>query len=345
MRLRRKFTEARKSVCFAALAIVAGLTSFPSNAAAGEAESPSVIRIAFESDPDCTTATAFLASVQPRLSAQHLVVNEPGNPSESPAPVQVTIRRTENGAEANLVVELKSRETRRRRIEATSCAEALEAIAFITAVALDPDQGAEPLREDSAEPQEPASSNSPQPRFEVMPENGPSSPCWSVWARFGVLSGAAPSLLGGGGLGTKWGCDEPGLWSPSLSIGGTFFMSPLISEDDGSAFVYLFSAPVDLCPSRWGGDRFALIPCMTMTGGALLGQGVNTLEPESHLRPWLSVGGSLSLELVVHSRLALVARGSLEAPLLRYSFQFGDEAFYSVGGVAGRGTFGVLLKL
>ena len=331
--------------CLAVLTTVSGLISPGRKASASEPESLSAIRIAFESDPDCATSAAFLSSVQPRLPAKYLVLDEPRNASGSPAPVQVTIRRTGSGAEANLAVELRSQETRRRRIEATSCAEALEAIAFITAVALDPEQGAEPLREEPSESEELPPPKSAQSRPEAKPEKGTSSSCWSVWARFGVLGGAAPSLLGGGGLGTKWGCDEPGWWSTSLSIGGTFYMSPLISADGGSAFVYLFSAPVDLCPSRWGGDLFALTPCITMTGGALLGQGVNTLEPESHLRPWLSVGGSLSLELAVHSRLALLARGSLEAPLLRYSFQFGDDAFYSVGGVAGRGTFGVLLKL
>lgn len=350
---RRKTCAARAVLNFCAVSSVLASGSYGRAAFAQEYESTPPTLIAFESSVDCVSAADFLAALQPRLPTQDIVIVQAAQPGVS-MPVQVAVRRTDSGVEATLVVGLKSQEVR-RRIEATSCAEARDAIAFVTAIALDPERGSEaslgerpaaerPAPERSA-PERPAPSASDDPKQEVVTPDGEGMDCWSVWARFGILGGAAPSLLGGGGLGATWGCRRVGMWSPSLAAGGTFFMSPLMAEEQGSAIAYLFSVPVDLCPSRFGGELFALIPCVAVSGGALLGQGVNTLQPESHIRPWLSVGGSVSLEFVVHPRWALSARGSVEAPLLHYSFQFGDDVFYSVEGVAGRGTFGVLLKL
>ena len=133
------------------------------------------VGFSFFASPPCATAADFAQGVRKRLPELHLLEQEVSD-------VKVTVRGDAHTAEAVLVLLLRDGEELTRTLEADSCKEAVEAIAFVTAVALDKSARA-PLVLRSAPPPESkrgesqhGSSSSPSPGLADSDRDGVASP-------------------------------------------------------------------------------------------------------------------------------------------------------------------------
>lgn len=232
----------------------------------------------------------------------------------------------ERSVTATLIIERPREATLERSIQAESCDEALEALAFMTAVALDP-EGA------SREPAAPEPKGSPTrkpPAVHAEPVPAPTG--WTPFVGGGVHAAWAvapapllgPELLGG------FEMNSESFVSPLVRLGATRVTRKNLQQAGGTAHFTLTTASLDLCPFNVVTSELALRPCGFVTAGMLLAEGIDTLDPQRTWRPWGVIGGSLIGIWTPFApvRFSLTAR--LGRPLVRDAFEFEPETFHEV---------------
>ena len=264
---------------------------------------------------DCATAAELEARVQRRSTELSIV--------PAPAPHAVTVRiapTAEGRLRATLLVEQPGEPAYRRAILADGCDEALEAIAFMIAVALDLTEVAPPAPEPD-----------PPPPDEAPPETTPSSALVPfVGAGVQALGAATPRLLVGPELsgGVEWLRASP--WSPTARLTVGWATRGDLQAEGGVAEFVLLAGTLELCPLQARSGAFSLRPCAFGTLGRLRATGSRTLEPQSASRPWWVLGGSVLLTWEPLSRLRLTAAARAGAIGVRDTFEFEPHVFHRV---------------
>ena len=143
------------------------------------------------------------------------------------------------------------------------------------------------------------------------------------------ISGVAPAPMLGFGVsaGVAWG---RGILAPELRLMFVHFLGLTYPSHGGDSHFELDGAKLLACPIRLGPDAFALRPCAFGFGGRLGASGRDTINPQSHSRPFWLLGGSLVAVYRPASVLLFMGDISLGAPLVRDSFQFAPEQFHQV---------------
>ena len=154
-------------------------------------------------------------------------------------------------------------------------------------------------------------------RLAPAPMGGATVAVWVAWARASVFSPAVRLSIG-----RVWADDY--------------------RTDAGGADFALDSAALHLCPVRFAAGRFGAFVCAAGLVGRLHAQGVDTLMPQSHVRPFAAVGGAVLGDCRLTRSIFLTLSFDVSAPLIRDSFQFRPEIFHRVpatilGGAAGIG--------
>lgn len=272
---------------------------------------------------DCARAAELRARVARRSPNVEVI---PG-----PAPNSIRARLWREGAgriRAEMIVERADDPPYEREIVARTCDEALEAVAFMIAVALDPSES--PDASPAPVPVEEPSAGATE-RDDATPPTTPAAesalvPFLGAGAR--AVGAAAPKLLLGAEItgGLEW--TRGSVWSPALRVVAGWATTGELREVGGTARFSLASATLEVCPLRglWG--SFSLRPCAFGAAGQIQAVGTDTLDPQSVRRPWWVVGGSLLLTWSPLSRLRLTAAARAGIPGVRDTFEFEPRAFH-----------------
>jgi hypothetical protein len=291
---------------------------------------PDVVRasVEFTAPEGCGSRADLIARIT-RRSERIQFVAEP----EPPRKLAVAIAAEGEALVATLELEQPSGRRSSRTLRAATCDEALEAVALVAAVSLDPTASTAPERELPPTPppaaETPAAPVTQAPASKAVTAPDEQSETLNIGVAAVVLGqaswGPAPSLLPGIGFALAVVLDTGTPFSPMArasyvhSGGGGF--NP--ETGTGQAAFELNQGALELCPVRFGSRSAAIFPCPFFTGGRLLAQGSETLEAETHSRPWWVVGGALLALFRPVGPLELQLSGSVGIPLIRDTFQFG----------------------
>jgi hypothetical protein len=262
-----------------------------------------------------------------------------------------------------------------RELTAPNCADALDALALVLAVTLDPDaelgelpgeakvspapDGAPDSTVDrrAAQPEQAsaprASQARPANRRETRAGQSDSAPGASSGFRLSVLagvtagvrSGAAPGVLPGFGgfVGVEL---DPALVGSALarlslnrhSRGG-------FDAEGGTAMFELDTLRLDLCPISFGPAWLAIYGCVAGELGVLAAQGSQTLDAAARERPWRALAAGALAAVRPLPLVELQLSGAIEHALVRDSFEFNPRIFHEVSAIGGRFELALALSI
>ena len=260
------------------------------------ADAPILAALDIQAPATCATREALMARVLARAPRIRFTDGR-----DATIALRATVQPTSRGPTvAELVVFPAGKPRTTRRLTAKSCAEALDALALVIAIALDPtsespgaiDAGSDSSGADRAgsKPSVPeASSRAPAAESfaaeskETAPEvRPPRSPSWppspspprARVARYafgvtaGALFGPAPRALPAVGAFVNAEVDRGSVWSPALELSARHGTRDRLVEPGGTAEFALDTLTVDLCPLRLRASALQARPCGAVLGGA-----------------------------------------------------------------------------
>lgn len=338
MKRSQRHTAAR-ALAFAGVVVAAPAWAQP----AVEAEAT---RFEFRAPAGCSSSEDFAARVGRRSRRIRLVSDASVRRS-----LVVEIQQAPSGGALRGTVTVVEPEgaTRTRRLKASSCEEAVEALSLIATVTLDPDAmtGEPPPEEPPPKPEpkpSPPSSppKKPAPSFRRPPPNEPYR--FSFGLAGALLLEMAPEPVPGATATAAFEINPGGIASPFWRLSVTHAQRRRMIAPGGAAS-FAFTLPtLDVCPVRLGPRAFGLRPCAFVTLGLLRTWGDDdTLQNETYSRLYGAAGVAAWLGWRVSEALEIIADGRVSAPFRRDEFAFDHAVFFrtptpgfSVGlGVAG----------
>lgn len=313
-------------------------------------------RLELEAAPSCATWPALVAGVARRSSRIRLVTTTTATPS-----LFASLRSAADGSlVAELLVVNAGGRRAQRRLLAPSCAEAVDALALVIAITLDPasvtaggeDSTAKRPADEASAPElaEPAKADAArvnagenQPRRAKRELNDeaaqgvPASPGamdvrlhWRVGAAFVAASGPAPQLMPGLGLGLLAAWERTGLLSPAARVSAAHYWLSGLRETDGTADFQLDAGSVDVCPIRLRGGPLAIRACANVQAGRMLASGSRTFSARSKSRPFVVLGGSSLVTASLPAGFEAGASLAVGRALVEDEYVFANRVFYRV---------------
>lgn len=318
---------------FAASALVAACTALVAISHAG-AESPPRYRVTYRAPDGCPDERAFAALIAQRApTAQHGAEGERAHHFK----VEIVLD-DERKARGRLSIEEPDGNTTEREVPAKDCVNAVEAMALIAAVILDPraaDSSAAGASE--ARPSPPVSPARSPPsatdsRAEhppaTAPADGAARPGRSPWrpglALSGTLHGAiAPGVTPGVSAAGVLLWDRPGLVQPFFSLAAHYAQSGTTKTASGEADFQWIAARATLCPVRWpDAGRVTLRACAFGDLGVLRGEGRLAQNARDAAAFWAAGGPSARLEVAISPAFGLALEAGLLLPAFHDRFVF-----------------------
>lgn len=289
--------------------------------------------LTYAAPPDCPDRDEFVRRVESRTRSGSLA---PADPS-SVARLDVALREVPEHVTAELVVTDDRGVAASRRIDAPTCSEAVDGIALIAAVTLDPAA-------------RPAATTPPVPE-PVAPEPPPSPPRSREPSRVRLRVSAAPTLSSAPSPSVRVGAEgavsalfELGKpWGLLSWVGARFGASVGDTTDEGRATFQSWALVAALCPV-YEHRAFVVQACATVEEGRVSATGSDTAVPKHADRPWTAVGPGASVEWAVMPPLSFAVDAEALFPLVRDHFLLGSEAVYRVPAVAPRAGVRVILR-
>jgi hypothetical protein len=287
-----------------------------------------------------------------------------GSHAGTPVPlrrVEAHVQESAGRTAANVVITDGAGATTNRSIVAASCNEAVDALALIVALTLDPvlraDAGGAGTG-DAASSTDPAmaagkngtaSQGAPAAATPAGESSVPSAvPRDSVSAR--PLFGVSAGIFAASGLGPRI---EPGgeaalemVTSTGLSVraGGRLLKSQTAFRAAGDAAFSWWAAFASVCAGTGvGSPAFLMSVCATYEFGFLDAKGSNTRNPESTENIWQALGPGIRAEWVLAKPFALNAGVEGVVPFSRQKFSIGSDSVYQVPLVTLRVQAGIAL--
>jgi hypothetical protein len=216
----------------------------------------------------------------------------------------------------------------RRGFQATSCDDAVDGLALIAAVALDP-EGASGLAPSPPPPPPPPSpSPKPTPRL-VSVEMSELEPLTlhvrggSVGAGPSAVYGLLPDTIGAWYFSGELDLEYRGLFHPAIRTSATLlFKDREFGGTDGSAKFSLVLPRLEVCPLRFGSPTANVRPCVSGALAIIGSTGVNALYAGSEVRTVWIPGLSLLGSLRIVGRLSGFLSAGIGAPIPRYEYVF-----------------------
>jgi hypothetical protein len=304
------------------LAASAVLCAIALTAARARAQDPQPTLLAYKAPADCPAVGDFQRSVQRRSARIHFV--DEGSHDRQ---LSIFLRKDGDFTVGELRLIEASGTLRQRSVRFTTCAEAVEGLALIATVSLDPQ----------------ALLEAPGP----VPETPPTPPPRSPHSQAHEPMAATPPLQLTPGVETEIGAELNAYFNalPKTAFGGTVFMdvsstsrhwlSPSIrgaishverlglSDPAGQANFTLTLLSLSGCPLRIGGDIVVFRPCATLSGGALHTRGTDTNDAPATTRQYFSWGGSGMFSARLGELLEIVGDAGVGVTLIRDQFSFG----------------------
>lgn len=301
-------------------------------------------RLRVQAAADCATRDDLAARVAVRSRRIHFV-DEDGDFG-----IEIVLTGIRpNGVQGDLVILGRSGQASSRRLVTRSCAEAVDAMALIIAVTLDPMSvtGAPDRTGDSA-----GESSRPNPAAAetIAASTAPEAPIPST-RRFGVRMaaqtawGSAPAVMPGPAIYAMAGIDRASMWSPALVLGAMHLWRSGLDEAGGTASFTLDAASLDLCALRLRLAGLETQACASALAGRLAASGSETYSPAAVARPFVTAGGAILLDANLGSWIELSVRAGAGWSLARDSYAFSPTTFYRVDALAITTSLGLGVRL
>jgi hypothetical protein len=242
-----------------------------------------------------------------------------------------------------------------RVVTTSSCAEAVDALALITAVTLEPLVVANPPSDDGKRAGNVEGASAPPAKSSAGTRSGsvaseprvtqalPSShsTVFGFGAAYAAFYGQTPSLLNGFELSAHVMKKASSNFSPAIRLGLAYSLERGYKAEGGVADFSLTSATIDLCLGRGLGTFLEFRGCALGFGGLVASRGRATLAPENHRRPFFAPGVTAEVTLVPYRSIGVPLRFSAAIPTSRDHYVFEPVVFYTVPVV----TFGLSVGL
>ena len=310
--------------------------------ARAEVARPADIVVRYAGPADCSSAAEFIERAAPRLPALRLVEGR------GDVGLEVILRPEAEGVAAELVIHLEDGGSLSRAILASTCDEAVEAIAFVASVALDPGatrpvvvQSAGPDAEmpaehdealEAVEALEREEAKRRRRRRERRTETGTVG-LLGVGAALGF--GVAPSALLGPELSLAWSRAQPGAWSPAVVMQAQYLLVEGVTPPAGVASFHQGRASLGFCPSAFALGVLSGRACLGLAGGWVESEGSRTDLPAQATRPFFDTNLSARLQLALGKQSAVILSGYAALPWIRDSYRFDDTVFYRTSPLTG----------
>ena len=304
--------DAAASAALCAVALTAPLA---------RAEDPHATLLAYDAPGECPTASDFQHSVQRRSARIHFVEAGPHERRLS-----ISLHRDGNFTIGELSLIEENGSLRKRSVRFTTCTEAIEGLALIATVSLDPEALLAPPAPETppAPPVKPARPPVPVP---VPAATGAPPHSARVQTAIGAEASAyfnaLPKAAFGGTAFLDVSSGSRGFWSPSLRSAFSHVAGLGLRAPEGTANLTLTLLTLAACPLRIAGNLVEFRPCATFSGGALHARGTDTNDAQVTTRPYLSAGGVGMLSVRLGEALDIIADASLGLSLIRDRFSFG----------------------
>jgi hypothetical protein len=233
-----------------------------------------------------------------------------------------------------------------RTLGADTCDEVVNAIALVTALAMEARAGAE---EPATPPGagtgvSPGATTAPAPPPPpALPKPAPKSgPRWDAGMGVDIASGYAPSLAVGLRLFVEM---MPSFWSVRASV--LHADSGKVNVEDGRTRFRFWGGRVEGCPLRWRfHEDFGLVPCAGIEAGALHGEGLpgrGIAQPRDATELWLAALALGRIQADVEDFLLLEAQLDVRFPVMQHEFYLErpDRSVHDVPVVAFGASLGV----
>ncbi len=302
------------------------------------------LRLEYAAPGNCPTEADFEAGVLARTAFARFA-----NEGDAQA-VRVVVRPTGVTYAGHLSIVGRSGRVSERDVEDTLCSDVVDALALVTALAVDPNATltlparagqassppllAPPLDASSPEspapPTAPASpSPTPAPAESRVAPRGPtpaSAPRWAggAGASFTTIAGIAPDALAGGGVFGEIESRSRGILAPSVRL-LVFAAENGVFRARTASFVLVAARP-DVCPVRLGSRDLSIRACVGADVGALYAEGIQVTHRQ------LAVVGWFDAALLLRARWApgrgsffVEAGGGILVPVTRPSFRYEES--------------------
>ncbi|HEY2407470.1 MAG TPA: hypothetical protein VGI10_15775 [Polyangiaceae bacterium] len=348
-----------------------------SSAAQAAPDAPSIdVRLELKSNADCVSRAALIARVRSR-SPRIRFVDDASEPT-----IRATFTALPTGnVTSEIALAAPYTEVPERRFAPSSCNDALDAVALIIAISLDPAAAtaspgqqtpAIPSKEtppdaDSA-PVAPSSANvatpdAPAQKSHAFPvsregraplsttpqknadQSGAPRPRLGVAVEAQTMFGPAPSVMPGVSVYATVALDHSALWSPALMLGALHAWQSDVAEQGGRASFRLDAVSLDACALRAELDVLEARACGSALFGRLSTRGSDTINPGASARPFATAGAALLVTLRLSAWLELSARGGAGATLMRDSYEFTPMVFHTAAPVTFAASLGLGLRM
>ena len=320
---------ARRCRCLGALAALCA-PLLTSRSAHAQDQEPTLLN--YRAPADCPAVLDFQRSVERRSSRIHFV-DEGSHARE----LDISLRKDGDLTIGELRLIEANGNLRQRSVRFPSCVDAVEGLALIATVSLDPqallenpqpvpEKPAEPLPTPPATPRKPAPSATPKPKPALV------APPLEIalGAESSAFFHAFPQTAFGGNVFVDVGSRSRHWFSPQLRGAITYVQRNGVLGDvqDGRADVKLALVTLTGCPLEIGGDTLDFRPCAFVSGGELYTRGTGA-EQETQYHPQFSGGGAALVALRVAESVEIVGDASVGVTAIRDHFGFTSESGFS----------------
>ena len=307
--------------------------------------------LSYRAPEGCPEVADFQRSVQ-RRSAHVRFVDEGSHDRE----LSIVLRRDGDYTNGELRIIERDGSLRQRSVRFTTCSEAVEGLALITLVSLDPqaltqtDKPAEPPPVQTPATKPPATPPKPQPKREPIPRAREAGMRVALGGELQAGVRALPASALGGALFVDFASSSQSWFTPLFRVGLSHVERRGLSDvgsGDARANFALTMATVSACPLRLSGGALTLRPCAFLGGGVLKawGSGSDAMNLQQRTRPFAAWGGSALVFLRASQTVELVGDIALGATVLADTFGFENDrvwktpALYLSSGVGVRFVF------
>jgi hypothetical protein len=311
----------RRSVRATAFVAVVATLALPSLAWAEAAPSPvPPIRVRYEAVNGCPASGQFVG----KLGARRPGLTVASADQEAPAlVVRITSVAPGSSFHGELVLRYLDGTEASRSVDGESCESVLDALALMSAMALDAEKGS---------PAQPAIASPPVSSSPPLAVDGasPAAAAFDLEPRMHLAAGvglaaafeAAPVVVpASSGFVEVSRPDEAG-WSPTLRLAYEHAATGAVAVPGGGLQLVRNLGVIEGCPVRPAVGPFRLLPCLRVEGGNVAVSPSGLAVTHDASRPWFAAGVTGTVRYVPFWRVFVDVTGGLALPFVRDRFYF-----------------------
>lgn len=325
----------RRSTVITRLALVLALIAFAARVRAADAVA---LSLRYRAPASCPDAEAFFSAVAARTPLARAA-----QPNEASTALRVVIEDVPGGNTGTLELAAPGSQPSLREVSAADCDQVVDALALMTALAIDPNAAVTPITPAPRAPAAPAPA--PTPALQELPAPPAHAPArWvlELGAQLEALGGVAPDPVLLARPFVQVAHQDRTAFGNTLRLSAAYAHAR-VTGPEGAGVFSLWAARLEPCPLRLFPTRgFGVSACVPLEIGRLTASGSGVTPSERIARPWLSVAGAARVEWQVFEMLVLEAAAELSFPLVRDRFFVGEAStLHRAPVVAGAGSVGI----